>query len=453
MAPRRGGGGGGGSGGSSGIGDTVWGEIVLLPGSHFRDPYATAQIVFQGIGLVGIVAIMIWATTFKKPHEPFRKIFRWYAFWLSALMLFADLAIHFSVDIIYEAESAVQQVFFLIITIIYSSAYISEIALFGVIYLLLPHCSGHPSRETKPRLWKGVQTGHAIFLTILSVLWAAGFALKIKYQVDFVTNGSFEYSTVISPFQKLDTAYAILYFFCTLEIVVWSILGFIDKGKRTPPPPKKMNINNRGQVLTMLPTKSLTILLSTISLPLFIRSVYMTFDVIYEELQNHSGSHALWLATDIIYVLTSLLIYAGIVAICRLLAKSPPYQDPNHGNPAYDPNFWGRNNNGTPHDPKNNNPPPVYERGAYQPVAQGMVVQQPGGQYSPHQGQQMGYYQPVQHQQYPNQGQYQQPYEHQQPYQNAGFPQYQQQAPTQQVHSPPPQNRPVPPSEVGGSSA
>ncbi|KAI4199365.1 MAG: hypothetical protein LQ350_004654 [Teloschistes chrysophthalmus] len=439
MAPRRGGGGGGGGGSSSGLDDTVWGQGVKLPGTHFHSPYPTAQIVFEGIAIVGIVAIMIWAAMFKKPHQPFRKIFR------------CNFAIHFSTDIIYENETRVQQVFFLIDLILYQSGYISEIALLGVLYLLLPHCSGHPDREGKPRLWRGLQIGHAIFLAILSILWAAAFALKIKYQVDFVTGDYYDYESVLEPFLKLDTTYSILYFFATLEVAAWAVVGFVNKERRS----------EHGQ--------NLTTLLAAISLPLSIRSLYSMADVIYEELHHHTSTPKLNLATNIVYILTSLPIYAGIVAICLDLVRKQgpvmPYQDPNVA-------YWGGDQMGG----KEGAPPPVYSQGGYpqQPM--------PYQQMHPQQ-QQMAYQQP--HQQYGNpQQQYQRPFENPacHPYQHQHAPsppqsspplhQHQHQPTMPQQHqapapaspplpyqhapsSPPPlhqqqQNRP-PPSEMGAS--
>ena len=96
MAPRRGGGGGGYGGGSSGIDDTPWGELVSLSGAPFADPYATAQTVFEGIGTVGFIAILIWASTSRLPHPPPWKLFRWFAFWLSATMVFVYVHCAFS---------------------------------------------------------------------------------------------------------------------------------------------------------------------------------------------------------------------------------------------------------------------------------------------------------------------------------------------------------------------
>lgn len=96
-------------------------------------------------------------------------------------------AIHFIVDILFGVRAVVQVVFFLIITIIYQSAYLAEISLLGVLYILLPDCSRHPSRQSNPnRMWKGLQTAHAIFIFILVALWLSAMALKIKYQVDSV---------------------------------------------------------------------------------------------------------------------------------------------------------------------------------------------------------------------------------------------------------------------------
>lgn len=92
MAPRRGGGSSGGGGsGISGIEDTPWGVTISLPGSGFHDAYDVAHLVFQAIGLIGIVAIIIGAKTFKKHHELNKKLFKWWAFWLSAVALFVSV--------------------------------------------------------------------------------------------------------------------------------------------------------------------------------------------------------------------------------------------------------------------------------------------------------------------------------------------------------------------------
>ncbi|KAL8863785.1 MAG: hypothetical protein Q9174_007546, partial [Haloplaca sp. 1 TL-2023] len=207
MAPRRGGGGGSSGGGSSSssLSDTPWGEMVPIPGTNFSDPYTIAQLVFQALGLLGTIAIAIYALTFKKPHPPFVKIFKWWAFWFSITMLFMyytflsslkgrlsanvstrSFGIRFSTSMIYELRSSVQQIFFLVITILYQSAYLAEISLLGTLYLLLPHCSGHPTRDSKPRIWKTLQVVHALFIGLLGVIWVSAMALKIKYQVDFV---------------------------------------------------------------------------------------------------------------------------------------------------------------------------------------------------------------------------------------------------------------------------
>ncbi|KAL9577477.1 MAG: hypothetical protein Q9212_006337, partial [Teloschistes hypoglaucus] len=251
----------------------------------------------------------------------------------------SNFAIHFATDIIYENETRVQQVFFLINLIIYQSGYIAEIALLGVLYLLLPHCSGHPDREGKPRLWRGLQIGHAIFLAILSILWAAAFALKIKYQVDFVTGDYLDYDSVVEPFVRLDTSYAILYFFGTLEVVAWAVVGFVNKEKRSEHGQVSRYLNPHSNPpfpppqSRLIAPQNLTTLLASISLPLSIRSLNNMADVIYEELHHHPPTPKLNLATNIVYILTSLPIYAGIVAISRHIVKKQgpmmPYQDPN----------------------------------------------------------------------------------------------------------------------------
>ncbi|KAL8704931.1 MAG: hypothetical protein Q9201_001926 [Fulgogasparrea decipioides] len=260
--------------------------------------------------------------------------------------------------------------------------------------------------------------------------------LRIRYQVETVLDTAYyrELLRIIRQFAKLDTAYQILYFFGSLEILGWAVLGLIEAKKR----------KENGQVQIML--------LALIAGPLFLRSVYTMFDTIYEELQEHIGSESLSLSVTIIYNLTTLAIYAGIVAICHHLVKQGGGtlpQGPNaHISPAYDPNFWNRpNNDGPPIDPKNGMavsvgaPPPMYQQGGFQ---SGPMQQQGHGnaQYRPHPQQQQQMHQPPyqqMQQRYGNQPQYQQPYQ-----------QYQQ--PAQQVSPVSPQGRPVPPSDVGGSN-
>ncbi|KAL8932902.1 MAG: hypothetical protein Q9211_006066 [Gyalolechia sp. 1 TL-2023] len=388
MAPRRGGGGGySGGGGSNGISDTPWGETYQLSGAPFSDPYSTATAVFDGIGTLGFVVIIIWAMSSKLPRQPGSKLFRWFAFWLSAIALFV------------------------------------------------------------------LRAAHATFIFILVALWLPSMALQIKYQVDAVIGDPYEFYTeaqdkMLRPYQKLDTTLAIMYFFGTLEISAWSVLAFLDVKKRR---------ENVGLQL---------ILLSMIAGPLLLRSTYLMGLTIYLKLQQHPRNRRLSLATDIIFAIASLLVYSGIVAIGRLLAKTDqsPY-DPDHINPSYDPKFWGRNGNQGPNlDPKNQmavheTTPPVYQQGGYYPMPQ-----QQGGYpvpthhdhgsmpYAPQHQSHMQYQQP---QPYPDQPHHQQPYQNnigprqyqQQPYQNPGSPQFSQ----------PQQNRAMrqggaTPSEVNGSS-
>ncbi|KAL8657396.1 MAG: hypothetical protein Q9226_001956 [Calogaya cf. arnoldii] len=352
MAPKRGGGSGGGGGsGPSGIEDTPWGVTIEVGSTlGFRDPYNVARLVFQAIGLVGIVAIIIWAKTLKKLHEPNKKLFKWWAFWLTAVALFVFFAMAFTNKIIYGAADEIQIIYFLIVTIIYETSFLAEISLLLVLYLLLPYCTPHPSRTgDKPRVAKTLKIGHGILLLMLTALWLAMLAMRIQYQVELVIGDPSAYRRIFSYTDQLATAYAVLYVFGSLEILAWSILGVTKK--RT----------EHGQ--THL------ILLALIAVPLFLRSLYIMGDVVYENLQGKFGGKRLWLATDIIYNLTTILIYAGIVAIAQHFAKNAQY--PGGANPTYDPNYTGL----PPHDPAakpnmavhESARPPVYQQGNYQP--------------------------------------------------------------------------------------
>lgn len=460
MAPRRGGGGGGygGGGGSGGIGDTPWGDRFPLYGQSFRDPYEIAITVFDGISIFGIVAIIIWAMSSKLARrQQGSKLFRWFTFWLSALAIFVFFGIRFAVDILYGVEAVVQQIFFLIVAILYESEDLALISLLVVLYLLLPYCSDHFGRlRDQPRIWKGLRAAHALVIFILIALWLPAMALHIKYQVDAVIGDPFdfyqhEWTEVVRPFAKLDTALVIIYFFAVLEIVGWSVLGLVDVMKR----------QEKKQLQLMF--------VSLIAGPLLLRSTYLMGITIHNELREHVGKRQLSLATAIIYAITSLPIYAGIVAIARLIASANhPHPQPDQMNPSYNPNSWGMNGNQQPvPDPKNQmavheTAPPVYQQYGGYPTPPPQQ-QQHGGYYAPTQQNQGGMPYPPQQQNhmqyqqpqpYPNQPQYQQA-----PYQNSlGHQQFQQQ-PYQSPSSPPPQQtRAVSqggnaaPSEVNGSN-
>ncbi|KAL8648851.1 MAG: hypothetical protein Q9210_004754 [Variospora velana] len=411
MAPKRGGGsGGGGGGGVSSLADSPWGVMVELPGTNFKSPYRTARLVFHAIGLVGIVAIIIWAKSFKKFHDVNKRVFRCAALKLTLvvlsfrhrlhLTLVRYFAIRFTAAVMYEVGGAVQVVYFLINQIIYESGYIAEITLLVVLYLLLPHCTSHPDPpKNRPSLRKGAKIIHAILILILVALWLAAMGLKIKYQVDRVIGDySFYGSSSVRSFNKIDAAYAILYFFAALEIVAWSTLSFINAKKQSQS--------------VQLPL----ILLAAIAAPLLLRSTYIMGTTIHDELLERSVTPGLYLANDIIYNLGSLATYGGIVAICWKTARSsPPSGDPNH---SYDPNFWAAGGNQVAnHDPKNPMavnvaaPPAHQQNGGYPPTPPHQFAGHYAPQPSPSPQQQMQHMQ-YQHPPYPHAAspQYQQPY-------------------------------------------
>ncbi|KAL8996425.1 MAG: hypothetical protein Q9169_004073 [Polycauliona sp. 2 TL-2023] len=451
MAPRRGGSSGGGGSGVSGIEDTPWGQTTDLA-FGFSDPYDVARLVFQAIGLIGIVAIIVWAKTLKKTHEPNKKMFNWWAFWLTAIAVFVYMAINFTVSIISGAAEQVQIVFFLIMVIIFESSYLAEISLLLVLYILLPYCTPHPSRTgDKPRIAKILKIGHGIFLLLLTALWLPMFAMKIQGQVELVIGDPWTYRRLRRTTARIMTAYTVLYVFGSLEIAAWSILGLIKQ--RT----------QRG--------KTHLILLASIAAPLLLRSLYVMADTIYENLQLHYGGRRLWLATDIIYNLTTILIYAGIVAIARYFATTNNIPG-SSANAVYDPHQSWNGPGLPPHDPAKPDmavhesaPPPVYQQGNFQPVhGHGNVQYTMPSPPPPQQHQQQQQY--LNQQSYPNHSQPiynpQQQQQQQQPHQYQGYytPQHQQirspQSPPPQQVSPimqqPPQqqyHRPAP-SEVSG---
>ncbi|KAL9037950.1 MAG: hypothetical protein Q9180_003427 [Flavoplaca navasiana] len=458
MAPRRGGGSGGGSGVSS-LEDTPWGQTTTMLGTDFQDAHIVARLVFQAIGLVGILVVIIAAKTFKKNHALNMKLFKWWAFWLSALALFVTFAIAFIDNIMSEAMATVQVIYYLIATIIFESSYLAEISLLLVLYILLPYCTLHPDRTgQKPRIAKTLKICHAIFLFILVVLWLAMLALRIQSQVEIVIGDPWVTRSNSRSIGRIWTAYAILYFFGSLEILAWSLLSLIKK--RT----------EHGRTTLYM--------LALIAAPLLLRSTYMMGYVIHvallQKLRRYGGQQLL-LATDIIYNLTTILIYAGIVVIARYFSKTTPAPG---ANPTYDPNdqIWNDPNTGNAkpnmavHESA---PPPVYQQGNFQPTPSPIYNQPAHGQGQPNPqytvpSQHTQYHRPYlqnQHMQPPWSSQQQQ--QQQPPYPLQGYytPQQQQQMqPIRATQSPPPvqgqmspvvqtatqqQHRPAP-SEVSG---
>ena len=114
-------------------------------------------------------------------------------------------------------------------------------------------------------------------------------------------------------------------------------------------------------------------------------------DVIYEELLGHYGSVRLELATDIVYILTTLVIYAGIVAICRSLITSQFRYANEAPATGYPP---GHHDSNAVVDPKtgatvNETAPPVYQQGGWV----GGGTNQQSQQYQQHRYQQHQYQQ------------------------------------------------------------
>ncbi|KAL8669213.1 MAG: hypothetical protein Q9168_006184, partial [Polycauliona sp. 1 TL-2023] len=300
MALRRSSGGDG--DGPSGIGNTPWGQTIEL-GWGFGDPYDRAHLVFQIIGLVGIVAIIIWAMTIEKSHEPNKKLFKWWAFWLSAIAIFVYMAINFTVTIIFAVAEKVQIVFLLVITIIYELSYLADISLLLALYILLPYCTPYPSRTgDKPRMAKNLRIVHGLLLLLLMVLRLIALASRIQGQVEVVIGDPYDYRLILRNVGRIATTYAILLVFGALEILGWSVMGLIKKRPR------------HG--------KTHLILLSSIALPLLLRSLYIMADAIHTNLLGHLPSEPLLLATDLIYNLLTIVIYAGIVAIARSFATN-----------------------------------------------------------------------------------------------------------------------------------
>lgn len=357
-----------------------------------------------------------------------------------------------------EAMATVQVIYYLIATIISESSYLAEISLLLILYILLPYCTLHPNRTgQKPRIAKTLKICHAIFLFILVVLWLAMLALRIQSQVEIVIGDVWVVRSISRSVARILTAYTILYFFGSLEILAWSLLSLIKKrtehGRVSNP-----QLDPSLTSVTHL-TQTTLYMLALIAAPLFLRSTYVMGFIIHVALLQklrRSGGQRLLLATDIIYNLSTILIYAGIVFIARYFSKTTHAPG---ANPTYDPNDQIWNNpttaNGKPNMAVHESaPPPVYQQGNFQPTPSPIYNQPAHGQGQGNNQytlppQHTQYHQPYlqnQHVQPPWSGHQQQ--QQQQPYPLQGYYTPQQQPQMQPIRAtqsppPPPQMSPV----------
>ncbi|KAL9613957.1 MAG: hypothetical protein Q9167_001506 [Letrouitia subvulpina] len=210
------------------------------------------------------------------------------------------------VQCLFEAEVSVQQVFFLIRLLIYQTQFLAEISLLGVLFMLLPYCTKCPRHDSHNKsLALGLKFFHWGFIFIVSALWAAALAFKIKLRVQLTQDYGYGYSSLISDarnFEKIDTAYSIIYAFGSLWVLIWAISGLL---------PKSSESNGKVGLL----------FLTVVAVPFFIRSVYEMAVTIHTQLLPKDYSDNLGLATSIIYTFASLAIYTGIVLLGRLFSK------------------------------------------------------------------------------------------------------------------------------------
>ena len=146
----------------------------------------------------------------------------------------------FAEDILYEAQTAVVIVFFMIAVILDSTVYIAGIWLLATVYSLLHHCLIHPN-DARHSTESVILKMHYLFCGILFALYLAILAFDIRDGVVTINRYCdplfLQYSTTrtIPVDNKLDVAFSALYFVASIEVLLGSIWVLLTARKHGIP--------------------------------------------------------------------------------------------------------------------------------------------------------------------------------------------------------------------------
>ena len=131
--------------------------------------------------------------------------------------------------ILFDQEATVAIVYLLIASILSGAGWVSEIALLGFIYILIATCLQEPG--AKGAFKNTLKFTSLVIITILFALFAAIYALRIKFEVNQVIN-----IDAINPddplvWHKVNIAYDAVIVCASLEILALAILIFLRARK------------------------------------------------------------------------------------------------------------------------------------------------------------------------------------------------------------------------------
>ena len=149
----------------------------------------------------------------------------------------SSFAFNFSVDIIYEDDTNVANVFFLVQAIIYAAAYVAEMFLLLTIYTILLQCfvQPHSPDDTKRKQMGTIFKLHIILCIILAALYVAYWVLELRYTVEGVVqnfgDGVF-YAVDRKPvINQLLVAYRALYVVASVEVILSTLFLAVNAQK------------------------------------------------------------------------------------------------------------------------------------------------------------------------------------------------------------------------------
>ncbi|KAG7007289.1 hypothetical protein G7Y79_00010g027900 [Physcia stellaris] len=262
--------------------------------------------------------------TIKKQSQSVRALFRWYRFGTAMTMALVYSIYALIHTILWEKQAVVVTVFYLISSILYSTAEVADIFLLVTIFALLTQLSKRTASSNFITSTSFVWT-YSVFCSILFALYLAILALRIQYQVEVTQNGgysSYAYSRFNFSYShyyhlrrtlaKLNIAYNALYMVPSLSILGLAIPTSVHLLK-------EQNAKQKIMAVAMI---------ALVAFPLFLRSVIelafvAAYSLDFYARQTESGA----LAETFFYYFCTAVIFGGIVAIAFQFAKDEPGQE------------------------------------------------------------------------------------------------------------------------------
>ncbi|KAL8706680.1 MAG: hypothetical protein Q9201_000314 [Fulgogasparrea decipioides] len=295
---------------------------TLTGASAWESDYERANIAFEIITVLCLLAICIWGITSPKQSPAARKLFVWFitsivfAIMSVSLVAFACEAtpdrvslilttgnyrffLWSTINWILNVECArVQQLYFIFVAIFNSFEYLfNTFLLFAIFIHLIPLT---PLAPKTPALRL-----HFLFCGLLFLLWLVALALSLAFDINGVIGTSDNEFEIDDAERKVILVYNLLYLLAALEVLGLGVMVFTS---------------SRGSYMKR---KLYQVFLCFVGIPLLIRQIWITaidlnnnFNIYYKTRRRH-----LWFANNMFYYICTIAIYAALAFVIKHLVE------------------------------------------------------------------------------------------------------------------------------------